>query len=360
MSSHARLSQSPGTRALRPSACTRLMARGWNRAARVPVPASVRSAKVSHKRGLRVSANGDFDDFVQVMQVRTGRDRQCWTVGHVAHSSLLRISSPVDRICKEAALADGCGKEFIVDRWDRGDGGKYVVTHECPDRAQGKLRPLDLLMNAISCHILPYPAISCPRDTAYANLQNIGLALVSRGGFGITRVLAGGNLLEKDLRRSPPRAPSSGSGERVGRAWEPDPSTSTGELPECSYSVIAAVLCVLKRTLRVTKCDWERVCDAIVWHVCCASHLDMVMFWQVQLLTCKHGCVQAMSSRGRDVDPNGGQMSGSTRTLSPSSGEAYSAAALSLVFHSASPMVPTFRADVRYFQVWCRALPGGG
>ena len=46
---------------------------------------------------------------------------------------------------------------------------------------------------------------------------------------------------------------------------------------------------------------------------------------------------KAMSSRGRDVDPSGGQD--------------YSAAALSLVFHSKSPMVPTFRADVRYFQV---------
>jgi hypothetical protein len=46
---------------------------------------------------------------------------------------------------------------------------------------------------------------------------------------------------------------------------------------------------------------------------------------------------KAMSSRGREVDPSGGQD--------------YTAAALSLVFHSKSPMVPTFRADVRYFQV---------
>lgn len=47
---------------------------------------------------------------------------------------------------------------------------------------------------------------------------------------------------------------------------------------------------------------------------------------------------QAMSSRGRsNIDPAGGQ--------------AYSAAAMSLVFHTASPFVPTFRADVRYLEV---------
>lgn len=47
---------------------------------------------------------------------------------------------------------------------------------------------------------------------------------------------------------------------------------------------------------------------------------------------------QAMSSRGRaNIDSAGGQ--------------AYSAAAMSLVFHTASPLVPTFRADVRYLEV---------
>ncbi len=47
---------------------------------------------------------------------------------------------------------------------------------------------------------------------------------------------------------------------------------------------------------------------------------------------------QAMSSRGRgSIDAAGGQP--------------YSAAALSLVFHAAHPMVPTLRADVRLFQV---------
>ena len=45
----------------------------------------------------------------------------------------------------------------------------------------------------------------------------------------------------------------------------------------------------------------------------------------------------AMSSRGRGIDPKGGQP--------------YSAAALSLVYHPAHPCVPTLRADVRLFQV---------
>lgn len=56
---------------------------------------------------------------------------------------------------------------------------------------------------------------------------------------------------------------------------------------------------------------------------------------------------QAMSSRGRSqIDPAGGQP--------------YSAAALSLVFHSAHPLVPTLRADVRLFQVaGCNWFGGG-
>jgi coproporphyrinogen III oxidase len=55
---------------------------------------------------------------------------------------------------------------------------------------------------------------------------------------------------------------------------------------------------------------------------------------------------QAMSSRGRtEVHPAGGQ--------------AYAAAAMSLVFHSGHPLVPTLRADVRLFQVRCGALPDG-
>lgn len=56
---------------------------------------------------------------------------------------------------------------------------------------------------------------------------------------------------------------------------------------------------------------------------------------------------KAMSSRGREaIDPAGGQ--------------AYSAAAMSLVFHSAHPHIPTLRADVRLFEVRaCRsACPG--
>lgn len=47
---------------------------------------------------------------------------------------------------------------------------------------------------------------------------------------------------------------------------------------------------------------------------------------------------QAMSSRGRSV-------------IDPAGGQAYSAAAMSLVFHCRHPFVPTLRADVRLFQV---------
>ena len=56
---------------------------------------------------------------------------------------------------------------------------------------------------------------------------------------------------------------------------------------------------------------------------------------------------RAMSSRGRDcIDPDGGQP--------------YSAAAMSLVFHSAHPFIPTLRADVRLFEVDGRTWFGGG
>lgn len=54
---------------------------------------------------------------------------------------------------------------------------------------------------------------------------------------------------------------------------------------------------------------------------------------------------QAMSSRGRS-------------TIDPAGGQPYSAAALSLVFHSAHPLVPTLRADVRLFQVGARMCSG--
>ena len=46
---------------------------------------------------------------------------------------------------------------------------------------------------------------------------------------------------------------------------------------------------------------------------------------------------QAMSSRGREINTQGGQD--------------YSAAALSLVYHPGHPFVPTLRADIRRFKV---------
>ncbi|KAK3236450.1 hypothetical protein CYMTET_53418 [Cymbomonas tetramitiformis] len=112
------------------------------------------------------------------------------------------VQAVQEDICTEVAAFDGSGKSFIHDKWDRPAGG----------------------------------------------------------GFGITRVLQDGNLLEK----------------------------------------AAANVSIVKGVLTPAR-------------------------------------AQAMTSRGRIVDPEGGQE--------------YSAAALSLVFHSASPMVPTFRADVRCFQV---------
>ena len=56
---------------------------------------------------------------------------------------------------------------------------------------------------------------------------------------------------------------------------------------------------------------------------------------------------EAMSSRGRDcIDPEGGQE--------------YSAAAMSLVFHSGHAHIPTLRADVRVFEVAGQQWFGGG
>lgn len=56
---------------------------------------------------------------------------------------------------------------------------------------------------------------------------------------------------------------------------------------------------------------------------------------------------KAMSSRGRG-------------TIDPAGGQPYSAAAMSLVFHSAHPFIPTLRADVRLFEVEGRSWFGGG
>jgi hypothetical protein len=57
----------------------------------------MRSRAVTSPRA--ASGADGFDDFVQSMQ---------------------------ERICTDAAEADGSGKVFITDKWDRGEGGKYV------------------------------------------------------------------------------------------------------------------------------------------------------------------------------------------------------------------------------------------
>ena len=46
-------------------------------------------------------------------------------------------------------------------------------------------------------------------------------------------------------------------------------------------------------------------------------------------------CEKAISARGRNIE----------------AGSEYFAGALSLVFHPKHPYIPTFRADVRYFEV---------
>lgn len=56
---------------------------------------------------------------------------------------------------------------------------------------------------------------------------------------------------------------------------------------------------------------------------------------------------KAMSRRGRAA-------------IDPASGQSYSAAAMSLVFHSAHPFIPTLRADVRLFEVEGQMWYGGG
>lgn len=56
---------------------------------------------------------------------------------------------------------------------------------------------------------------------------------------------------------------------------------------------------------------------------------------------------KAMTGRGRsNIDPSGGQP--------------YAAAAMSLVFHTRNPLVPTLRADVRLFEVEGDKWFGGG
>jgi hypothetical protein len=71
---------------------------------RLPVRGTPLLSSASRVRRIRpppraASGADGFDDFVQSMQ---------------------------ERICSEAAEADGSGKAFITDKWDRGEGGKYV------------------------------------------------------------------------------------------------------------------------------------------------------------------------------------------------------------------------------------------
>ena len=62
------------------------------------------------------------------------------------------------------------------------------------------------------------------------------------------------------------------------------------------------------------------------------------------------GAASVSIIHGKLTEDRARAMSG-RRNAKYRAGQPYSAAALSLVFHSRSPLVPTFRADVRYFEV---------
>eukprot|EP00879_Flechtneria_rotunda_P026071 GHRR01027751.1.p2 GENE.GHRR01027751.1~~GHRR01027751.1.p2 ORF type:complete len:312 (+),score=127.87 GHRR01027751.1:1384-2319(+) len=97
---------------------------------------------------------------------------------------------------------------------------------------------------------------------------------------------------------------------------------------------------------------WERGSDNAGYGITCVLEEGNLLEKAAANISIVHGTLsaaraQAMSSRGRSqIDPAGGQL--------------YSAAALSLVFHAAHPLVPTLRADVRLFQVAGQSWFGGG
>ena len=70
----------------------------------------------------------------------------------------------------------------------------------------------------------------------------------------------------------------------------------------------------------------------------------------------------AMAARQQRGGGGGGEGGGGgpATPRPPRAGDPYAAAALSLVFHPASPHVPTLRGDVRVFEVGGRAVFGGG
>ncbi|KAL3689130.1 hypothetical protein R1sor_015439 [Riccia sorocarpa] len=147
---------------------------------------------------------------------------------------LLRMQ---ESICTTAAEADGSGKAFCEDRWQRSEDPS--------------------------------------------------------SGYGITRVLEGGNLLEK----------------------------------------AAANVSIVRGQLSEARAKAGVINDSYLFALFCST------FSQSENVLGGVCTKQAMTGRGRAVE----------------SGTNYFAGALSLVFHTRHPFVPTFRSDIRYFEV-----EGGG
>lgn len=94
---------------------------------------------------------------------------------------------------------------------------------------------------------------------------------------------------------------------------------------------------------------WVRESDGSFGFTTCLEDGDLV----------EKGAASVSIIHGRLTEERAKAMSARSGTETKA-GQAYNAAALSLVFHSRSPLVPTFRADVRYFEVDGAEGPGDG
>ena len=143
-------------------------------------------------------------------------------------------------------------------------------------------------------------------------------------GHGITAVLEGGTVLEKVCYCC-----------HIISAW----------LVQCHHSshLFCSGICALLCTIfRISKQAFVRLMTPGITRrgkylspsgICLQAAVSTTFVQGI--LTAQRA--KAMSSRGRSIDQEGGQR--------------YTAAALSLVFHPAQPLVPTLRADVRRFEV---------
>ncbi|KAJ9528200.1 hypothetical protein QJQ45_014161 [Haematococcus lacustris] len=143
-----------------------------------------------------------------------------------------------------------------------------------------------------------------------------------------------------------------GSGCRFLRdQWQRNPADANAGAEGCRASLLKAAA-LLPRSHAYVTSPWLYCAALPGWGATCVLEGGRLLEKAAANTTVVRGTLsaaraQAMSSRGRtEVDPQGGQ--------------AYAAAALSLVFHCANPLVPTLRADVRCFQVAGQSWFGGG